>query len=242
MFKYFFIRTYSNFNYLPIKNNSLFRKSSLKYFSNNKIKIFQNVIKSNYSTNLSKNNIIINDKYKVYSGPYSGTAKKLKIFSIISLISTIAISPIIMIVDAPIGLGARIVFIAMAISTSALSTGLIHLCFSPYVRNIYYNPLISSNQLSTSEISSPKITAESFLTFETLTLFGRSNFTTLPLKSLEPSFRFFTTWNVKKLYENELSAMSKKGKQLSPKKLFYVHNELCDNKVMQEVINKVGIN
>jgi hypothetical protein len=117
------------------------------------------------------------------------------------------------------------------------------LCLSPYVRNIYYNPSLSSNQSSdTSEISSLKITPNSFLTFETLTLFGRSNFTTLPIKSLEPSFRFFTTWQVKKLYESELIATSKKGKQLKPKKLFYVHGELCDNKVMQEVINKVGIN
>lgn len=114
------------------------------------------------------------------------------------------------------------------------------MCFSPYVRNIYYNQSISSNQ--SSDISSLKITPDSFLTFETLTLFGRSNFTTLPIKSLEPSFRFFTTWKVNKLYESELIAMTKKGKQLKPKKLFYVHSELCDNKVMQEVINKVGIN
>ncbi|RGB34155.1 hypothetical protein C1646_624788 [Rhizophagus diaphanus] len=239
MFKYY-IRTYSNFNLLSNKN-LLFRfKTTPNYFSNNKINILQNVIKSNRFvinvTNLSKNDNII----KVYSGPLSGTAKKLKILSMASLIGTIALTPFIMIVDAPIGLGARIIFIIMALSTSALSTGLIHLCFSPYVRNIYYNQSISSNQ--SSDIPSLKITPDSFLTFETLTLFGRSNFTTLPIKSLEPSFRFFTTWNVKKLYDSELTAMTKRGKKLKPKKLFYVHSELCDNKVMQGVINNVGIN
>ncbi|GBB91739.1 hypothetical protein RclHR1_01910023 [Rhizophagus clarus] len=239
MFRHY-IRTCSNFN-LYSNKNLLFRKSSLNYFSINKTNILQNVVKSNYfvTTNLSKNDNII----KVYSGPLSGTARKLKILSMASLIGTIAISPFIIIVNAPIGLGARIIFIIMAISTSALSTGLIHLCFSPYVRNIFYNPSIPSNQSSdTSEISSLKITPDSFLTFETLTLFCRSNFTTLPIKSLEPSFRFFTTWKVKKPYENELIATTKKGKQLKSKKLFYVHSELCDNKVMQEVIKKVGIN
>src|SRR5581483_11725625 len=100
----------------------------------------------------------------------------------------------------------------------------------------------SSNQSSNSDLSSPKITPDSFLTFETLNLFCSSNFTTLPVKSLEPSFRFFTTWKVNKLYEKEVNALTKKGKQLKPKDLFYVHSELCDNKVMQEVINKVGIN
>lgn len=113
MFKYY-KRTYSNFN-LSSNKNLLFRfKTSLDYFSNNKINILQNVIKSNHFvtnvTNLSKNNII-----KVYSGPYSGTAKKLKILSMASLIGTIALTPFIMIVNAPIGLGARIIFIIMGL-------------------------------------------------------------------------------------------------------------------------------
>lgn len=112
MFKYY-IRTYSNFNLLSNKN-LLFRfKTTPNYFLNNKINILQNVIKSNRFvtniTNLSKNDNII----KVYSGPLSGTAKKLKILSMASLIGTIALTPFIMIVDAPIGLGARIIFIIM---------------------------------------------------------------------------------------------------------------------------------
>jgi hypothetical protein len=42
--------------------------------------------------------------------------------------------------------------------------------------------------------------------------------------------------------ENDfLSAMTKKGKPLKPKKLFYIHSELCENKIMKEIINKVGI-
>ncbi|CAI2178870.1 4879_t:CDS:10, partial [Funneliformis geosporum] len=168
-----------------------------------------------------------------YSGPLSGTAKKLKVFSVASLIITIMISPIIMIVDAPMGLGARAFLLVTTLSTSAISTGLIHLCLSPYVRNIYYKPSTLTNP-STSEISSSQITPETFITIETLTLFCRSNFTTLPVKSLEPSFRFFTTWKVNKLYENELKAMTRKGKQLKPKEFFYIHNELCENKVMRE--------
>jgi hypothetical protein len=116
MFKYY-IRTCSNFN-LYSNKNLLFRKSSLNYFSNNKTNILRNVVKSNYFvTNLSKNDNII----KVYSGPLSGTAKKLKILSVASLISTIAITPFIMIVNSPIGLGARIVFIIMGMFFSFLN-------------------------------------------------------------------------------------------------------------------------
>src|SRR3954466_15901386 len=98
MFKYFkcYIRSFN----LSSSHHLLFR-TSLKPFSYNVINPKKLNYSKNYSTNKYNINNIINDKYKVYSGPLSGTTKKLKAFSIASLITAIAISPIIMIVDAP---------------------------------------------------------------------------------------------------------------------------------------------
>src|SRR5436305_9189527 len=102
MFKYC-IRAYSGFNFST--NHHLLYRTSLKPFSYN--------VKKNYSTNLT-NLSDINDKYKVYTGPLFGTAKKLKVFSIASLITAAAICSIIMIVDASIGLEVRTILVVFS--------------------------------------------------------------------------------------------------------------------------------
>ncbi|CAG8661565.1 673_t:CDS:2, partial [Acaulospora morrowiae] len=189
------------------------------------------------------------EQHVIYKAPFAIACRRLKKFSIASLITTVSFTPLIFILDNSLNLKAQTLMALFVISTSAASTMLIHRCISPYVAKITYNPPEAFNS-STKENSkdsddlkqkisenktSSKITPETFLTFETLTLLGTSNFTTLQVKSLEPSSRFFTTWKVKDDHKGNVSAVTSSGKKAVAKNWFYVQTELFDNPEMQDV-------
>ncbi|CAG8513961.1 12167_t:CDS:2 [Dentiscutata heterogama] len=197
---------------------------------NDQKRLYQISKKSNYDSS----NII-------YTGPLAQTAKKLKTFSIISLAITFASTPIFFMVDTVMVTSARAI---MVLFCNAASTGLIHWCVSPYVARIYYN--LSSKNNHENEKSgqkdsvTPLITPDSFLTFETLNLFGKPHFTTLQVKSLEPSTRIFTNWKVKKQFENNIFGLTKSEKKTNPKRLFYIHPEIRENNLMLQFFNSLN--
>ncbi|RUS17305.1 hypothetical protein BC937DRAFT_90149 [Endogone sp. FLAS-F59071] len=167
----------------------------------------------------------------VYQGPIGVVAKRLKLFSISSLALTAGISPFIFFVDVPVPNIARIVLVSAALFTSSASTGLIHWIMSPYVAKITVplNPTIAH----TSEPTAPPI-----LNLHTYTWTSREHVTTLPTSSLEPSMRVFTTWAVRDI----TTAVGRVGgRAAKPKRIFYVHPELCKEGVMKVVAEQVAV-
>ena len=87
----------------------------------------------------------------VYEGPFRAAVRRLKAFSISSLILSTTMAPVILSVDAPIPHAARLGIIAAgttlfsyfsyslsALGASVLSTGLIHYLLTPYVARAKY--------------------------------------------------------------------------------------------------------
>ncbi|CAG8494619.1 7512_t:CDS:2 [Dentiscutata erythropus] len=197
---------------------------------NDQKRLYQISKKSNYDNS----NII-------YTGPLAQTAKKLKTFSIITLAITFASTPIFFMVDTAMVSSARVIMVLFLISTSAASTGLIHWCVSPYVSRIYHNLSSKNNhENEKSEKVTTSITPDSFLTFETLNLFGKPHFTTLQVKSLEPSTRIFTNWKVKKQFENNIFGLTMSEKKTNAKRLFYIHPEIRENNLMLQFFNSLN--
>ncbi|CAG8552085.1 18253_t:CDS:1, partial [Gigaspora rosea] len=67
-----------------------------------------------------------------------------------------------------------------------------------------------------------------------------SHFTTLQVKSLEPSTRIFTNWKIKKQFENNITGVLMSGKKSIAKRLFYIHPEIRDNNLMLQFFNSLN--
>ncbi|KAI8137774.1 hypothetical protein BJV82DRAFT_674404 [Fennellomyces sp. T-0311] len=156
----------------------------------------------------------------IYNGPLAGVAKKLKLFSVTSLGLGVGISPFVFAIDVPVPFVAKAALVGAAVATSAASTGLIQWVMSPYVTKISQN----GNEL----------------TLHTLSFLAKDHQTTVPVDSLAPATRIFTS-----LMVTDPSTVSAKvgGKAAKPKLLFYVHPELCDEEgtAIKAVIDKTGI-
>ncbi|CAG8492273.1 9522_t:CDS:2 [Paraglomus brasilianum] len=156
----------------------------------------------------------------IYEGPFATAAKRLKMFSFSSLGLTLVLTPALFLSDAAIGIAPRTTMAAVALFTSTASTLAIHWCLSPYVARVSV-PKPSLGQV-------PTLTPDTPITFETLSLTARPVYTTVPLRSLEPSTRMFTTWKVKKECEHMIQARNKKGKRAAGQKTFFLHLELLE--------------
>lgn len=85
---------------------------------------------------------VANTKDYVYRGPLTNTFRRLKIFSLSSLVWGFVVSPLMFILDGVSGLPmvARISLVAFAFTTSGVSTALIAWCGKPYVSSLRFIP------------------------------------------------------------------------------------------------------
>ncbi|KAG2217866.1 hypothetical protein INT45_012781 [Circinella minor] len=156
----------------------------------------------------------------IYTGPLSNVAKKLKIFSVTSLGLGTGISPFVFLIDVPVPFIAKAALVGAAVTTSAASTGLIQWVMSPYVTKISQT--------------------NDELTIHTLSFLARDHQTKVPIESLGPASRIFTSLMV---MDPSKASGQVNGKAAKPKSLFYVHPELCqeENSAIKAVIDKTGI-
>ncbi|CEG72531.1 hypothetical protein CU097_004957 [Rhizopus azygosporus] len=163
----------------------------------------------------------------IYTGPMANVAKKLKLFSITSLGLGVGISPFVFVIDVPVPFVAKAALVGAAVATSAASTGLIQWVMSPYVTKITVPKQPEEGQV-------PKE-----LTIHTLSFTARDHTTTVPVDTIAPASRIFTTWMI----TDPSQAVGRIGeKTAKPKSLLYIHPELCQEEgVMKDIIEKTGI-
>ncbi|PHZ13032.1 uncharacterized protein RHIMIDRAFT_251125 [Rhizopus microsporus ATCC 52813] len=154
----------------------------------------------------------------IYTGPMANVAKKLKLFSITSLGLGVGISPFVFVIDVPVP------FVAKA---ALVGAGLIQWVMSPYVTKITVPKQPEEGQV-------PKE-----LTIHTLSFTARDHTTTVPVDTIAPASRIFTTWMI----TDPSQAVGRIGeKTAKPKSLLYIHPELCQEEgVMKDIIEKTGI-
>ncbi|KAI9250136.1 hypothetical protein BDA99DRAFT_522929 [Phascolomyces articulosus] len=158
----------------------------------------------------------------IYTGPLANVAKKLKLFSVTSLGLGTGISPFVFVIDVPVPFIAKAALVGAAVATSAASTGLIQWVMSPYVTKISQNN--TNNEL----------------TIHTLSFLAKDHQTKVPVESLGPATRIFTSLMV---MDPSTATAQVGGKPTKPKTLFYVHPELCEEEdsAIKTVIDKTGI-
>ncbi|KAI8331754.1 hypothetical protein BC941DRAFT_456092 [Chlamydoabsidia padenii] len=162
------------------------------------------------------------DPTTIYTGPLSGVAKKLKLFSVTSLGLGCSISPFVYIIDVPVPFIAKTALVGAAIATSAASTGLIQWVMSPYVTKI----------TTTNDGKD--------LTIHTLSFLAKDHTTKVPVDALMPSSRIFTSLMVSNV---EQAKGWVNGQPAKPKAMFYVHPELCEEEgsSIKKVVDQTGI-
>ncbi|KAG0311788.1 hypothetical protein BGZ97_011638 [Linnemannia gamsii] len=111
----------------------------------------------------------------IYEGPFSQTAKRLKLFSVSSLGATIALCPFIFLLDAGISNGMRGGLALAAVATSGSSTALVQWCLGSYVRKI---TLPNPTGFVTQDPASITVTRSTPVSFETLSFWGGKRITT----------------------------------------------------------------
>ncbi|KAG0266233.1 hypothetical protein BG011_002930 [Mortierella polycephala] len=186
----------------------------------------------------------------IYEGPFSQTARRLKLFSVSSLAATIALCPFIFILDAGISSGMRGGLAVAAVATSGSSTALVQWCLGSYVRKITIpNPLATSPSPSpptpsSSDLDAVTITRSTPVSFETLSFLGGRRITTVKVSDLEPSSAPFSTIRIR---EGQGSVVRDgRGRVLSDdnklKKRFYLHGELTEEEPMRTIMAEIQQN
>ncbi|KAG0366224.1 hypothetical protein BC939DRAFT_437189 [Gamsiella multidivaricata] len=189
---------------------------------------------------------------KIYEGPFSQTAKRLKLFSVSSLAATIALCPFIFILDAGISNGMRGGLAVAAVATSGSSTALVQWCLGSYVRRITIpNPISTppSNSTSTDSTASEPpnaviITRSTPVSFETLSFWGSKRITTVKVSDLEPSSAPFSTIRIRagqrSVVRDGRGRILSDGNQL--KKRLYLHSELTEEEPLRTIMAEVQQN
>ncbi|KAF8939665.1 hypothetical protein BGZ58_009064 [Dissophora ornata] len=180
----------------------------------------------------------------IYEGPFSQTAKRLKLFSVSSLAATVALCPFIFVLDAGISTGMRGGLAVAAVATSGASTALVQWCLGSYVRKITIPnpPTTTSSQkdeASTSGSGSDiTITRSTPVSFETLSFLGGKRITTVKVSDLEPSSAPFSTIRIRagqgSVVRNGRGRILSNGNQL--KKRFYLHAELMEEEPLRTIM------
>ncbi|KAF9114848.1 hypothetical protein BGX27_009596 [Mortierella sp. AM989] len=183
----------------------------------------------------------------IYEGPFSQTAKRLKLFSVSSLAATIALCPFIFILDAGISNGMRGGLAIAAVATSGSSTALVQWCLGSYVRKI----TISNNALSTTNANQPETTTAAItvtrstpVSFETLSFLGGKRITTVKVSDLEPSSAPFSTIRIRagqqSIVRDGRGRILSDGNQL--KKRLYLHSELTEEEPLRTIMAEIQQN
>ncbi|KAF9359652.1 hypothetical protein BGX26_011806 [Mortierella sp. AD094] len=188
----------------------------------------------------------------IYEGPFSQTAKRLKLFSVSSLAATIALCPFIFILDAGISNGMRGGVAIAAIATSGSSTALVQWCLGPYVRKITIpnNTLSATGTPSTNSSQSEPtaaaitVTRSTPVSFETLSFLGGKRITTVKVSDLEPSSAPFSTIRVRA--GQQAVVRDGRGRILSDgnqsKRRLYLHQELANEEPMRTIMAEIQQN
>ncbi|KAK3814913.1 MAG: hypothetical protein J3Q66DRAFT_343369 [Benniella sp.] len=175
----------------------------------------------------------------IYEGPFSQTAKRLKLFSVSSLVATIALCPFIFILDAGISNGMRGGLAVAAVATSGSSTALVQWCLGSYVRQVTI-----PNPLSTGGINAVTITRSTPVSFETLSFWGGKRITTVAVSDLEPSSAPFSSIRIragqKSVVRDGRGRILSDGNQL--KKRFYLHTELTEEEPLRTIMAEIQQN
>ncbi|CAO3567950.1 unnamed protein product [Mortierella alpina] len=187
----------------------------------------------------------------IYEGPFSQTAKRLKLFSVSSLAATVALCPFIFILDAGISNGMRGGLAVAAVATSGSSTALVQWCLGSYVRKITIpRPLTTTSATSDaaagtgSEQPAVTITRSTPVSFETLSFLGGKRITTVKVSDLEPSSAPFSTIRIR---EGQASVVRDgRGRILSSdnklKKRLYLHSELMEDEPLRTIMAEIQQN
>ncbi|KAF9172335.1 hypothetical protein BGX21_008442 [Mortierella sp. AD011] len=188
----------------------------------------------------------------IYDGPFSQTARRLKLFSVSSLAATIALCPFIFILDAGLSTGMRGGLAFAAVATSGSSTALVQWCLGPYVRKITIpnNTLSAANTPSTDssqpESTNPEITVtrSTPVSFETLSFLGRKRITTVKVSDLEPSSAPFSTIRIRagqqSVVRDDRGRILSDGNKL--KKRLYLHRELTNEEPLRTIMAEIQQN
>ena len=151
----------------------------------------------------------------LYTAPLSKVVRNLKIFSISSLGLSLCLSPAILLIDSNLPLMAKYALVGIALSTSALSTALIHYFIGPYaIRATLTGP-----------------SADQCVDITHLSIFAREHHVLVPVDSLEridgEGLRFFA--NVRS------GQLGKLGKRV-----WYFHDQLNEPSIAQfwKVVDK----
>ncbi|KAF9365297.1 hypothetical protein BGX34_010603 [Mortierella sp. NVP85] len=175
----------------------------------------------------------------IYEGPFSQTAKRLKLFSVSSLVATIALCPFIFILDAGISNGMRGGLAVAAVATSGSSTALVQWCLGSYVRQVTI-----PNPLSTGGINAVTITRSTPVSFETLSFWGGKRITTVAVSDLEPSSAPFSSIRIragqKSVVRDGRGRILSDNNQL--KKRFYLHTELTEEEPLRTIMAEIQQN
>ncbi|KAG0372318.1 hypothetical protein BGX24_000416 [Mortierella sp. AD032] len=177
----------------------------------------------------------------IYEGPFSQTAKRLKLFSVSSLGATIALCPFIFLLDAGISNGMRGGLAIAAVATSGSSTALVQWCLGSYVRKITLpNPTGTAAQ----DPASITVTRSTPVSFETLSFFGGKRITTVKVSDLEPSSAPFSTIRIRagqaSTVRDGRGRILSEGNQL--KKRFYLHSELAEDEPLRTIMAEIQQN
>ncbi|KAG0329796.1 hypothetical protein BG000_011945 [Podila horticola] len=176
----------------------------------------------------------------IYDGPFSQTAKRLKLFSVSSLGATVALCPFIFLLDAGISNGMRGGLAVAAVATSGSSTALVQWCLGSYVRKI----TIPNLSPTSSSSDSPIITRSTPVSFETLSFWGGKRITTVKVSDLEPSSAPFSTIRIRAGQSS--TVRDGRGRVLSDgnqlKKRFYLHNELAEEEPLRTIMAEIQQN
>ncbi|KAF8946081.1 hypothetical protein BGZ47_001349 [Haplosporangium gracile] len=177
----------------------------------------------------------------IYEGPFSQTAKRLKLFSVSSLGATIALCPFIFLLDAGISNGMRGGLAVAAVATSGSSTALVQWCLGSYVRKITLpNPTGSP----TEDPASITVTRSTPVSFETLSFWGGKRITTVKVSDLEPSSAPFSTIRIRagqaSTVRDGRGRILSEGNQL--KKRFYLHSELAEDEPLRTIMAEIQHN
>ncbi|KAF9375365.1 hypothetical protein CPC16_000766 [Podila verticillata] len=178
----------------------------------------------------------------IYDGPFSQTAKRLKLFSVSSLGATVALCPFIFLLDAGISNGMRGGLAVAAVATSGSSTALVQWCLGSYVRKITIPDLSSSS--SSSDSSTAVVTRSTPVSFETLSFWGGKRITTVKVSDLEPSSAPFSTIRIRAGQSSTVrdgrGRVLSEGNQL--KKRFYLHSELAEEEPLRTIMAEIQQN
>ncbi|KAF9088813.1 hypothetical protein BGX23_007108 [Mortierella sp. AD031] len=178
----------------------------------------------------------------IYEGPFSQTAKRLKLFSVSSLGATIALCPFIFLLDAGISNGMRGGLAVAAVATSGSSTALVQWCLGSYVRKITLpSPNPTNQDTSPSSIT---VTRSTPVSFETLSFWGGKRITTVKVSDLEPSSAPFSTIRIRAGQSSTVrdgrGRILSEGNQL--KKRFYLHSELAEDEPLRTIMAEIQQN